>query len=368
MRPLPSEPLFPRSILIVRLSAVGDLIQVLPALEALSEQFPEARIDAVTESLSSGLLLGHPSLNRVLSLPRSELKRSWKQPDQRVHSWPMIARFTRELREQHYDLLIDWQSNFRSALIRLLARADRIIGIHPQDGGELPRWWRGFHPPEVAGRVHRTDRALSVVRALGWDGAPPPGQIGEVDDALDETLDETLIETLKDGEAPILLHPFVSAFGRFKEWPALRWMELARSLAHRGHRIWISGGEADRTARDAIVSGAGARVHAAPETRDLTAMAALIGRCQAVVAADTGILHLGAIRRIPSIGLYGPKDPSIYAPRQPWTRVLRSAIPCSPCNLRDCDHSFCMSAIPVAAVEQALLELLNRSDEEVASH
>jgi ADP-heptose:LPS heptosyltransferase len=73
VRPLPSKPLFPRSILIVRLSAVGDLIQVLPALEALSEQFPEARIDAVTESLSSGLLLGHPSLNRVLSLPRSEL-------------------------------------------------------------------------------------------------------------------------------------------------------------------------------------------------------------------------------------------------------------------------------------------------------
>ncbi len=364
MRPLPSEPLFPRSILIVRLSAVGDLIQVLPALEALSEQFPEARIDAVTESLSSGLLQGHPSLNRVLSLPRSELKRSWKQPDQRVHAWPMVARFTRELREHHYDLLIDWQSNFRSALIRWLARADRVIGIHPQDGGELPRWWRGYHPPEAAGRVHRSDRALSVVRALGWDGATPLGQIGEVDGALDETL----IQTLEEGEAPILLHPFVSAFGRFKEWPTVRWMELARSLAHRGHRIWISGGEADRTRRDAIVTGAGAGVHAAPETRDLTAMAALIGHCQGVVAADTGILHLAAIRRIPSIGLYGPKDPSIYGPRQPWTRVLRSAIPCSPCHLRDCDHSFCMSAIAVATVEQALLELLDQSDEEVTSH
>ncbi|MDE0959640.1 MAG: glycosyltransferase family 9 protein [Planctomycetota bacterium] len=364
MRPLPSEPLFPRSILVVRLSALGDLIQVLPALEALSEHFPEARIDAVTESLSSGLLQGHPALDRVISLPRSELKQCWKQPEQRDRAWPLVSRFTRELRQQHYDLLIDWQSNFRSALVRMLARADRVIGIHPEDGGELPRWWRGHHPPQRAGRIHRSDRALTVVRALGWDGATPLGQLGDVDGALDQTL----ATTPRGRMAPILLHPFVSHFGRFKEWPTPRWSALARSLARRGHCVWISGGAQDQTRIDGIVTDAGNGVVAAPETKDLTAMAALLGRCQGVIAADTGILHLAAIRRIPCIGLYGPKDPAIYAPREPWTRILRSGIPCSPCTLRHCDHSFCMSAISVAVVEQAILELLGETGAKAVSH
>ncbi len=361
MRPLPSKPLSPRSILVVRLSALGDLIQVLPALDAVSARFPAASIDAVTESLSSGILEGHPALRRVIRLPRSELKNCWRQPHRRSMTWPLIDQFCRELRSEHYDLLIDWQSNYRSAIVRGLARADMVLGIHPDDGGELPRWWPGYRPATAAGYVHRSERALHVVRSLGWHGETPTGRVGAVDDSLEE-VDLDPVDAMG---APVLLHPFVSDFARFKEWPAHRWIELARSLSGQGLPVWISGAPEDRNAVATMVEASGTCAVAAPFTSDLKQLAALLGCCRAIVAADTGVLHLAAIRGVPSIGLYGAKDPAVYAPRNRWTRVVRSAVSCSPCTLRHCDHSFCMAAITVDHVEASLRELL---DAEAAPH
>ena len=355
MRPLPSKPLSPRSILVVRLSALGDLIQVLPALDAVSARFPDASIDAVTESLSSGILEGHPALRRVIRLPRSEMKDCWRQPQRRAMTWTLIDQFCRELRSERYDLLIDWQSNYRSAIVRGLARADMVLGIHPDDGGELPRWWPGYRPATAAGYVHRSERALHVVRSLGWHGEAPTGRLGAVDDSL-EDVDLDPVDAMG---APVLLHPFVSDFGRFKEWPAHRWIELARSLSGQGLPVWISGAPEDRNAVATMVEASGTCAVAAPFTSDLKQLAALLGCCRAVVAADTGVLHLAAIRGVPSIGLYGAKDPAVYAPRNRWTRVVRSAVSCSPCTLRHCDHSFCMAAITVDHVEASLRELLD---------
>ncbi len=338
----------------VRLSALGDVIQVLPALDALSQRFPDAQIDAVTESLSAGLLQGHPALRRVITLPRAQMKRNWKDPACRASTWPAVESFIGELRRHRYDLLIDWQSNLRSGLVRMLARAERVLGIHPRDGGELPRWWRGFHPPTAAGRVHRTERALHVVRALGWSGEMPWGQLGDVD----ATVAEPHRQETPSARGPILLHPFVSPFGRFKEWPRKRWSELARSLAVRGQPVWISGGPEDSHAVASIVRDSGYSAAPAPPTCDLRELAANIGNCRAVVAADTGVLHLAAMRGIPTVGLYGPKDPSVHGPWGRWTKVIQPSLPCSPCSQRHCEHSFCMESMSVTTVMNSLLELL----------
>jgi ADP-heptose:LPS heptosyltransferase len=338
---------------VVRLSALGDVIQVLPALEALAQRYPTANIDVVTETLSCGLLEGHPRIHRVIELPRSTIRACWKNPDQRGQSWKLFEDFIRQLRRENYDLLIDWQSNLRSALVRILARAQLVIGIHPSDGGELPDWWPGYRPASAASaanKVHRVERALHVVKELGWHGSPPPGQLGN--------FKSTQLEGGHGPNSPVLLHPFVSSFGRFKEWSAARWAQLARSLAKQGLPIWISGGPDDQDTIATIVKLSGYAAAPAPRTTDLREMSALIDRCRAVVAADTGILHLAAIRQRPCIGLYGPKDPAIHGPWGDSARVIASQIDCSPCNLRACEHSFCMQSITPKSVEQELLELL----------
>lgn len=337
----------------VRLSALGDVIQVLPALEALAQRFPDAKIDAVTETLSSGLIEEHPALRRVIELPRSEARAAWRSRHHRGQTWSLLEQFIRQLRTEQYDLLVDWQSNLRSALVRLLARARTVIGIHPADGGELPGWWPGFRPVEAATRtkkVHRVERALHVVKALGWEGAIPEGRLGN--------FDQVPIDGCHGPNSPVLLHPFVSAFGRFKEWPVGNWVQLARMLAKRGLPLWISGSPDDQHKIARIIQQCGYCAAPAPHTSGIRQLTALMDHCRAVVAADTGVLHLATIRQIPAIGLYGPKDPTVHGPWGRNSRVLRGEIPCSPCTLRTCEHSFCMQSISPRAVETALLELL----------
>jgi len=354
VRPLPSEPLSPRSILVVRLSALGDVLQVLPALDALAQRFPAAKIDVVTETLSSSLLERHPALRRVIEFPRARARAAWKDRTQRSQTWQLLARFVRQLREHEYDLLLDWQSNLRSAVIRMLARAHRVIGIHPSDGGELPGWWPGYRPAVAAcstHKVHRVERALHVVRALGWEGQTPAGQLGN--------FDTVHLEGDHGPNQPVLLHPFVSAFGRFKEWPSSRWEKLAHSLARRGLPVLISGAPGDQHKIAQIVQNCGYAAAPAPCTSSLAELTKLIDRCRAVVAADTGVVHLAAIRKVPTVGLYGPKDPTVNGPWGENCRVIRGEIPCSPCTLRNCEHSFCMQSITPESVENALLDLLS---------
>ena len=351
----------------VRLSALGDVIQVLPALDALSQRFPDAQIDAVTESLSAGLLQGHPALRRVITLPRAQMKRNWKDPACRASTWPAVESFIGELRRHRYDLLIDWQSNLRSGLVRMLARAERVLGIRVARLELKPDEFKGF-PLDMTqylrmfatARVPRRGadqpraRARHVARALGWSGEMPWGQLGDVD----ATVAEPHRQETPSARGPILLHPFVSPFGRFKEWPRKRWSELARSLAVRGQPVWISGGPEDSHAVASIVRDSGYSAAPAPPTCDLRELAANIGNCRAVVAADTGVLHLAAMRGIPTVGLYGPKDPSVHGPWGRWTKVIQPSLPCSPCSQRHCEHSFCMESMSVTTVMNSLLELL----------
>ncbi len=337
----------------VRLSALGDVIQVLPAIEALAQRFPDAKIDAVTETLSYDLLDGHPALRNVLELPRAKARAAWRDQQQRGQTWPLLERFIRQLRTEHYDLMIDWQSNLRSALVRMLARKSRVIGIHPQDGGELPRWWPGFRPAQAAGKlrkVHRVERALHVIKELGWTGITPQGQLG--------TADQDFIDGDPGIRAPILLHPFVSAFGRFKEWPLYHWTKLARSLATKGYPVWISGAPDDRPRIAQLVQQCGYCAAPAPGTSGIKQLMGLVKHCRAVVAADTGVLHLAAALQIPAIGLYGPKDPQIHGPWGSRSTLLRGEVPCAPCTLRSCEHSFCMQSIAPDRVESTLLDLL----------
>lgn len=353
MRPLPSKPLSPERILVIRLSALGDVIQVLPALEALGRLFPGAQIDAITESLSFPLLQNHPRLDHVFCFPRSEIRRDWRNPETRGNARDRWEEMRSQLHGHFYDLVIDWQSNLRSAYIRMLTRNRHVLQLHPEDGGELPGWWPGWRPRHAAGRVHRSERAMHLVRELGYSDSTPAGEL-----ALGASPVIPRNHESEQPPQPILLHPFVSAFGRFKEWPLSHWRRLALALADRGERVWLSGGPGERERLADLLDSEKPAITLAPATKDTADLGRMIQQCRAVVAADTGVIHLSALLGLPSVGLYGPKDPLVHGPRGPRALALRSGVPCSPCLLRDCDHSVCMSSLEVDKVVQGLDSLL----------
>ncbi|MCA8962937.1 MAG: glycosyltransferase family 9 protein, partial [Planctomycetes bacterium] len=212
----------------------------------------------------------------------------------------------------------------------------------------------GVSPDRPAGHVHRVEKNLHLVRALGYRGPVPQSRLPDRS-AERHRLRQAL--ALNDSRALIVLHPFVSPFGRFKEWPAERFVRLARRLVERRHRVVVTWTAAERATSESIVERVGDGCELAPETSSLKELAALLELAATVVAADTGPLHLAAAVDTPVIGLFGPKDPVRYGPYSARSRVVRSGAPCSPCTLRRCEHAICMQTLAVDDVLIAIREV-----------
>ena len=125
-----------KKILIVRTSALGDVVHTLPALEALKSLFPEAIVHWIVEPLAARLLEGHPLIDRLIVLPRQHWKRQARNPLQWLAILGEIWRLSRSLRKERFDVTLDFHCNLRSAVILLLAGGRRKIGFHPSDIAE----------------------------------------------------------------------------------------------------------------------------------------------------------------------------------------------------------------------------------------
>lgn len=356
-RALSSVTRSPEQVLIVRLSALGDVLHCLPALEALAELWPRAVFDWVSEPLGASLLQGHPGLDRVVVFPRKEIQRRLRRPSQWGAAGASLRGFRRELRVKRYDLIVDFQSNLRSRVVCGLARKARVASHHPKEAYELPWLSRSLHPAQPAGRVHRVEKYLHLVRALGWTGGPHEGRLPDLTRERAEL-------GFAVGSAPspisrIVLQPFVSAFGRFKEWPGSFFVELATRLARSGREILVGWGPDEESRAQTIVEATQGAARLAPRTPTARHLAAFLSTAQVVVAADTGPLHLAVAAGVPVVGLYGPKDPTVYGPYSEFSRVVRSAVPCAPCILRSCAHAICMQTIAPSTVAARVEELLD---------
>jgi heptosyltransferase I len=156
----------------------------------------------------------------------------------------------------------------------------------------------------------------------------------------------------------VAIHPGVSDFGAIKQWDPARFGRTAIRLAReRGAHCMVTWGPGERDLALRVVAAAEGCATLGPETGTILDLAALYEACDLVIGADTGPLHLAAALGIAVVGLYGPKDPAVYAPWDARTggaaSVVRRAVYCSPCRRRTCSNVICMPAIQVGDVVAA---------------
>ncbi|MBC8327409.1 MAG: glycosyltransferase family 9 protein [Planctomycetes bacterium] len=346
----PAEPLGtappPRDarILALRLSALGDVVFAMPAVLALRQLVPEGRVDWLTEDRHAELLRGFPGVDEVLSFPR----RAWG----RRGGARAMLRHLRALRGRRYDLVVDFQGNLKSALQLLTARAPRKLGF---DRPAAREGAQRFLSERVAdpGRVHRAERDLRLARRLGFTGdAPAPGPWPLPVPAA--------APVAGDRRPRVLLHTSVTAYGRDKEWPRPRWVELARGLDGAGLRVELLWTGGQRAEVEDLAESTGC-AFLAPATPGLHHLMALTDAADLLIGTDSGPLHLASLRGTPVVGLYGPTDPLRYAPPGPRQRVV-SVLPegeAPPVRDRSC-RSPLMDALDAASVQRAALDLLHR--------
>jgi len=288
-------------ILIVRLSAIGDVIHALPVLCALREEYPEAFLGWVVEGQAGGLLRGHAALDELITLPRGWLK-----------SPAAVWQLRRRLRRLRFDVAIDVQGLTKSAVAAWLSGASRRIGFGDEKGRELSRWF--YTEPVRAAAAHVIDCNLELLRPLGIASAKPRFDLPEHAEARQAA--ERIIEEARLSDGFAMVTP--GAGWPSKLWPPERFAAVAAYLG-RGWGlptlvVW-AGEEELRRARQVV---AGSRSHArlAPPT-SLTELAALARRARLFVGSDTGPVHLAAAVGTPCVGLYGPMPAERNGPYGP---------------------------------------------------
>lgn len=318
----------PPRILIVRLSALGDVVHVLPALSALRQHWPEAHIGWAVETAAASLLVDHPQLDRVHVLARKEWAQRLKK-GAGVSVGTAARQAIAEIRREEYTHAIDFQSNFRSSLVMRLSGAKVRVGQPRVFAKEFSPLFSTLRPEPISPQAHKIVRNLELLRTLGLPVEPVlRGQL--------PPRDPQLAAELRAAPGPrVLMQPGVSRFGAIKAYPAEHFVAVARGLVARGAQLWLAYGPGERPLAQHVVDQApGARL--APPTRSVLEFVALLEAADLFVGVDSGPLHLAACVATPVLGLYGPKSTSLYGPFWEPFRVARSGYPCSPCTHRRC--------------------------------
>lgn len=287
----PETPLqTPERILIVRLSALGDTIHGLPALNALRDAFPKAFIAWVVEGRSADILEGHSALDHLIRLPR----KWWKSLSQ-------IRQLRQTLRDLHFDTTVDLQCLTKSAVLAKLSGASRRLGCAGRSGRELSKWFNNVLTDVSAGHV--IEHYLGILKPLGISQPQVRFELPErPEDAA--FADDTIVELGLKPQRFVALNP--GAAWPSKIWPVERYGALAMELEckHGLTSLAFWGGPNELPLAERIVDTSGGHARLAPAT-SLGQLAALARRARIFIGSDTGPVHLAVATGVPTISLHG---------------------------------------------------------------
>jgi 3-deoxy-D-manno-octulosonic-acid transferase/heptosyltransferase-1 len=366
------------NILIVKLSAIGDVIHTLPSLAALRRRYPDADITWVVEEAAADLLIDHPHLDRVLISRRKSWLRDLRR-GRAVEALREMRAFLRELRSRPYDLVIDFHGLFKSAVIVLLSGGKRKLGYDSMQ--EASGLFYNEKIPEAMGK-HAVDRYLDFVRYLEGSGSETLclGEAPEFKIAIGRETPAHRIalqgkpsegieaaggrgDGTESGGGRKADSPFVAvspvAFWETKLWEDEKFAELGDRIRRElGIGVVLTGSEAGPLERIKTRMKTAA-VNLGGQTT-LRELAALYRDASLVITTDSGPMHLAAATGTPVVALFGPTDPARTGPYGSGHRIVRRGISCSPCFRKQCEAPRCMTEITVEDVFAAVKEILGK--------
>jgi len=350
----------PENILIIRLSAIGDVINVLPALRLLRSNFPDSSITWLVEDRASEIIRDHPDLDEVIIYPRKKWQRGILKVNRSLNVISETLSFYKKLRRNHYDLVIDFQGNLKSAVMNMITGSRNRLGFGKGYCKELNYLSTQHHAYPAGKKIHRIEKNLSLLKELDIETNFQRPELPVTRD--DEEYISNFIEGNADPSLPIIIiHPGTSKFGSFKQWPAENYTLLADMILDR-HKanVIITWGPGEVDTVNEIVKSMKHNALPACETKSIKQLTELIKRATLFIGGDTGPLHIASIMGIPVVGIYGPKDPAIYGPYDGTAIVIKKDVPCSPCRKRTCGDPICMSTILPEDVFRGVEKLMQK--------
>jgi heptosyltransferase-1 len=348
-------PQTPRRILLVRLSAIGDIIMATPLIEAFRRTFPDARLAWLVQPEARDVLAAHPGLDEVVVWPRSEWSRLWRKR-RYVALARAITDFVRELRARRFDLVVDMQGLLKSALWARLSGARLRIGLDSREGSAR-LMTAVVKAPSGGKRIGSEYRHLAQALALDSGHFAMDIRLAPEDEEFAARFRH---EHGLSGRYAVLC-PFTTR--PQKHWVEERWPALSERLERElGLASIMLGGPADRDAAERIADAASGRVASAVGATSLRQSAALVSHAALLVGVDTGLTHAGIAFGVPTLALFGSTCPYLDAGRDN-ARVLYHKLDCSPCKRKPtCGGAYtCMHALSVEEVMTNAAQVLGTS-------
>ena len=295
-----------KKILIIKPSALGDIVLALPALTALRKSFPQARISWLVRQEYAELLRGHPDLNEIILFDRRLLGKWWC----RKKAFVNLLGLLRHLREERFDLVFDFQGLFRTGFFARATGCRERIGM--ANARELAHLFYTRKIPQDYSCIHLVDYYLKMAEEAGAQKEKPEFKFPENAGAV-EAVKGVLSENNVNCENYVVLVP--SAARKEKLWPIERFAQLADKITAKfGSSIVATGTQAEREYIDTLVKTAQTAVANLAGKTSISELTALLKNASLVVSNDTGPGHIAAGLGVPMVMIFGPVNPARLRP------------------------------------------------------
>jgi lipopolysaccharide heptosyltransferase II len=344
---LPLDRITAHRIAIIKPSALGDIIHALPVLTALRVRFPAAEIAWIVNEEYEPLIRNHPDLTEAMPFSRAVFKRApW-------HSAWYSLKYALMLQKRQFDLVIDLQGLFRTGVMTLASGAARRVGFEYAREGSRYYYTDRVRAPNPW-RMHAVDRNWKVAEAFG---------VGDLPKRFHLPVDPGELQAVR-AELAALPRPWLAVAVGAK-WSTKRWLPehfaqlLRRSQSHFGGSCVFIGTREDSSAAHAVMQSLPGPTLDRTGRTPLPRLIALLSSCDAMVANDTGPLHMAAALGRPCVAPYTCTRVALHGPYTSMHGGVETSVPCGGSYRKTCPAMVCMNDLTPDRLWPHLAEILN---------
>ena len=303
----------PRNILIIKPSALGDIIQALPAVCSLARSFGEAKISWFVRPECAPLLEGHPCVHEIIYFDRKVLGKWWYNPQ----AFRKLCQLVKQLRKGKFDIVFDFQGLFRSALFGWFSGAKKRFGM--AEARELANIFYTDTIKQNEESVHLVDYFQQMASAAGADTSEAKFGLIPSSQALKE-VDELLDKYKVDKENYVVLVPGSTV--ETKCWPSKSFAALAEEISAKfGSTIIATGVAAEKGTVEQLKGFAQAQVVDFAGVTNIVQLVALLSKAKVVISNDTGPAHIASALGVGMVLIFGHTNPGRVGPYKRWEAV-----------------------------------------------